>query len=964
MNTKLLNTKLTTFFSVAQGQYFFLPLWAALYAVYQYLLSVNLELTSFPSRMIGVATLDKVDVAARVGMFTHSILVFLIVFIIALMVINFLLKQLVLTRHSLKLMNHVALGGLILLIFATFGIPVKGSLSFIIVTLLLIAMAQIITYFSKSNFLENKDKEWLVVVIALGLSTYFFVKEVFQLLLETSQYIPLHPYLFIAGGILLAFTWLLHRKKEPLERMAFIAKPLLFLPVLSVMCDEIYLILNNREIFDVTPKMIYVAGIVVLIAGMIWQFAKSGKWLSVPSLRSMVEKHYLPILLFSLGAYTFYNPILIVYYELFELGNPALGIQRFHLFGEIPLLETFNSHLFAELFFGFIYTFINGFQGLDYHLYYYLNRIIYGLVCYFFFYRAFNNAYIAVFLMLFMAYITTLMPRSFYWALFAIFILYQLFHRQRIIDYFLFFFILCFLIIWRIDIGFANIISLISTGVVIYFLSDRKPSLQKIWRIGLISIVGVVILLGIVILTKDIPIFENAQKALHYLSSTQTYGYLEIIPEGLAEMEWHYFIFPTIILLFLVYFLVFELKTQLQGENAFSAMALVYLSLFYLSNLQRGIVRHGLIEGTDEVHTSYGYLIIAFIPYFVFKQHTKNTRAIIFIIAAVGLISAFRYAGVENEKNVYHLLGKKIEQRKHIQPQETRIARAILPTNFEADRYHDIKAFLDKFIPDTATFIDFSNTPMLYFFTERKVPSYFNQNLLSIHDDYLQDAYIENMQKYNLPVVIYDNVPRNWFDGVDKVPNEVRHYRIAEYIFRNYHPVGILNHHTIWLANDIEERIEQSFKTESSLQYVKEFNEKIEVYKLLHLPMIWANYDVKVASSKVLYDLNDSYNLSGNMWFFSFPSNIDKSTGNYFKLVLKPGHGLEGDVELTYGSSTIRSGVFTFRLSPDKNEYLVRLSMQYRWTAYKNDQIRMVLPLDENAANNEIVQQAEIIKGD
>ena len=63
---------------------------------------------------------------------------------------------------------------------------------------------------------------------------------------------------------------------------------------------------------------------------------------------------------------------------------------------------------------------------------------------------------------------------------------------------------------------------------------------------------------------------------------------------------------------------------------------------------------------------------------------------------------------------------------------------------FARDNYLELKSFLDKNVPQPATFLDFSNTPMLYFYTQRNVPSYFNQYMQNTVDGYLQR---ENLKK-------------------------------------------------------------------------------------------------------------------------------------------------------------------------------------------------------------------------
>ena len=1029
----------------------FLPFFLAAYAAYLYLNSVDLTLHDFPKRMIGIATIEGKDIAARVGMFTRSLMIFLSVFLFSLGGVSLLNRKGWLLPEASKILGNVAIAGLLLLVFAVFNIPVKGSLSLIISVLLLTTFASLLAFFSKSAVLRNFSAAWITVVLSLGMAFYFPLKEGLQYLAGQEQYLPLHPFLLVFGmAVIAVIGWGAERGKITFYHFARAGIPLLFIPLLSVMSDEVYLILNNKGVFSITPMHLYLLGILILV---LWVFmhAYKTRHSETGQPEQLIGRVYFPILLLSLGVYTFYEPFLHVRDELFELGNPALGIQRFHLFGEIPLLETFNSHLMAELFFGFLYTFVNGFQGVEYHLYYFLNRVIYGLICYYFFRKALGDPYVAFFLVVLMAYATVLVPRSFYTALLAVFVIHALFRRHRAVDHYLFFAVIAGLILWRIDIGFANLLATTGTVLLLFFMGEKLSPPKLLKSVAAVA-GGLLAIVGLLVLWKDIPLIENAQKALHYLSSTQTYGYLEILPKGLAEMEWHYFLFPALIVLFFLYFVLFRLQELLRGKESFAAMAWVYLVLFYLANFQRGIVRHGLVEGTDEVHTSFSYLILSFIPYFFFDRISRSGRLIIFLLASVGLISAFRYGGVYGERNVYQLLGEKIEKRVHVEPKNTPIERAVMPENFAAIHYDELESFLDQHLADSATFLDFSNTPMLYFYTGRRVPSYFNQNLLSIHDDYLQDAYIEHMSDYDIPVVIYANFPRTWFDEVDGVPNQVRHYRIAEHIFRNYAPYAIMDKHTVWLrkseqvawpdiepkhisyewqmkkdtlqifprpveggsqskvfatfesgrkqspplllngqemirpayedekkafyhinispsalrslsATGVDSTFEQSFNLYESRYFPDHYSERPRTFELGELPFIWAEYDEK-QEYDLLKKLEDPAIIEEeNSWNYSFELLTDKSSGNYLQLILREGHGMKGKVKLSYGKDKEENGAFEFNVAPEKFNYLIRLSMQYRWTAMENNYLRLKFPHGTEHFEKTI-ESAVLLKGD
>jgi hypothetical protein len=55
------------------------------------------------------------------------------------------------------------------------------------------------------------------------------------------------------------------------------------------------------------------------------------------------------------------------------------------------------------------------------------------------------------------------------------------------------------------------------------------------------------------------------------------------------------------------------------------------------------------------------------------------------------------------------------------------------------------------------------------------------------------------MDTLNTPLVVYSNYPPTWYDATDMVPNSMRYYLIAEYIFKHYKPLGVLEDKSFWI---------------------------------------------------------------------------------------------------------------------------------------------------------------------
>jgi hypothetical protein len=129
--------------------------------------------------------------------------------------------------------------------------------------------------------------------------------------------------------------------------------------------------------------------------------------------------------------------------------------------------------------------------------------------------------------------------------------------------------------------------------------------------------------------------------------------------------------------------------------------------------------------------------------------------------------------------------------------------------DYENRKFSNFKKLIDEVLTDKQTFIDFTNTPMLYYFTGKISPSYFNQNPLTIHNDYLQKKFISDLKNYDTPFILFSNFPETWWDNAIGVPNTMRHYRMAEYFYNNYQPFIIVDSLCIWKRNDFKIKNDQ-----------------------------------------------------------------------------------------------------------------------------------------------------------
>jgi hypothetical protein len=260
---------------------------------------------------------------------------------------------------------------------------------------------------------------------------------------------------------------------------------------------------------------------------------------------------------------------------------------------------------------------------------------------------------------------------------------------------------------------------------------------------------------------------------------------------------------------------------------------------------------------------------------------------------------------------------------------------------FAKENYFDLRDFLKGNFSEKATFLDFSNTPMLYFYTQRNVPSYFNQYMQNTVDEYLQAENLKKLSKMEVPVVVYANVPKSWFDCTDGVENSLRYYLIAEHIFQHYRPFAILSKHSIWLQNGLN-----LSRGNYPPDTISAKPQQTELKKLAWLEGLRAEQ----YSLPTLFTWQQSaMTKSAQGYEVKLPESIDKTTGNYMELELLNRTQAEMNGMLILGKDSVDAGAFRFVVmnKPGVQKYRIRISTQYAWYSRQPDKVVFVF---DNAA--------------
>ena len=295
----------------------------------------------------------------------------------------------------------------------------------------------------------------------------------------------------------------------------------------------------------------------------------------------------------------------------------------------------------------------------------------------------------------------------------------------------------------------------------------------------------------------------------------------------------HYFIFPALVILS-AFFAIYKLF--IKKGNAITLLSILFFAVFYIFNFQRGLIRHSLAEGWDTALSSFVFFILTLtlIEIVNIKKGIRYFTA--FLIFSFVLVYGFHfpYNSVDKKTNASMLIAKCDTVKTNIDYNQNRI---LLDSIFFETKINNFKEFLDNNLDSNETFIDFTNTPMLYFYTHRENPNYFSQPLLSNHSDYLQDRFIEQLEDYKIPIIVYSNYPKTWWDASDNIPNHLRYYKISEYLNKNYKPYSIINNRCIWVKQD-----DKRFKNSKNIKYQITNLSSLKTSNTLILDTIFKNF--------------------------------------------------------------------------------------------------------------------------
>lgn len=899
----MFSTPISFLVDIVKKPWFASSLFFSLFLAFYFYQSASFLLQDVDTALPGIASFHQVDVNARIGTFYRVLALFGLSFgILSLALPKLELKSPWLKRLLIRLQPFVWFG-----IVFLFTEVMQSSQKYVwpiffagILGLVVLGLVETLTR-------RTVDTSKILLGLVLSISITFGTKAFFHLILFTPLAIEteyLFAVLFVVSTLVLS------------EARPWVLVVITSFPAAVILSSEIsWVSASNGN--PIAPLISFcVVSVLLTIAFFVLRnrLFKSDSALFASDI-------FLPLTIISLGLLSHYSPVVEASKELFELANPSNAVMRTVHFGEWPLIDYLNSHLTSELGFRFLFVALNGYSGnTDFLAYDFLHQLIFIWVTYAFLKKVLGNGYWAFFIILAFPWLTIALPISFSIILTSIFLLERCLRSPSLKTYITIGIWSIFLVIWKIDLGVSN---LVATVVILLFITlFRNGAVQNMKRLILAALIlssGIGLMFTLIHTFGEVDLVHHLKLAKEYFGAGQAHGFEKLSKKIDQLFVLHHLVFP--IATTLVVLIVFIGLARKKLQASFAPLSILFLGIFIIANAQRGLVRHGFMENTDLHLSSFVFLMMGIIVSRLFSRNWLISTFIISICVIPALAKA------PSTRGHFSLLTKLQKLKHHNYQNEwengTRFADK---GEFLSKNHGEFKQFMKENFSDDASFIDMSNTPMWYYYTERQVPSYFNQYLQNTVTPFLQKSNLERIKRMNLPVAIFSRWPESWWDRTDRVPNTIRYHFITQHIFENYRPHSIQNERFIWVKNGESIKSFQGFAPDSSSVH------RLQDYKLGHFPGV---------SSKLYGDFTSVENLSldGQM---HVGLNPDFGHNIHQFLQFRARGKKDGAITLQLCKGADRVvGQFTFKLSgKEAKTYTIPVSSQYNWISLKPDHLK------------------------
>ena len=702
--------------------------------------------------------------------------------------------------------------------------------------------------------------------------------------------------------------------------------PMAISPILFCVYFEIANILNQHGITIKNRNKIchIILLFCVLICISSYYFSKIFK---TNAKSNIINSHILfPILVLAISVLSIQPLVQItVGTELFESANAAGDVIGLLKYGEIPIIENLNVHMFGYDIGNILYGFLN--QD-------YIGSIFYGYQLFIpFLYLAIYYLLVeisdkenAILIVLFFP-LSGMFGFEYYGiGIFAILAAINMYKRRNIFAITLFCISCAMLCLYRFDLGYMFSTAAIIVLTITFIYEKQWKSTIKLWICGITTGVCALAALYIVCIIRRIPFILRLKEFLDIMSSGDKWAYYTIGEN--PNNYWFYLsylIIPTLMLITTTLLLFNKKRIKMRNQEY---LIILILACAFLFNYQRSIVRHNLVETNWKVIFATAPLGIVIALYYL---RGKKDYTLSFYLCLI-LIMQYMCGYTLLEGNLLLLSGIDRQSDLSISSSyESKINRVI----FEDELYEiylPLKEFFEIVLNDEETYLDYTFDTTLYALTERKKPVYTNQSPSQLNSEFSQMMFVAEIETSKCPLALVRSYDYGW----DGVPLNINQYIVAEYLNMNYKPFYQVGRYQVWvLIDEYQNRKSKlneyymSNEIDNELYVFNEIDYYYEqiprVYNIGEVAYLWGTYDIKnqqeIFISIQNIELNENINI--------YPSSIEKSDGNYIEIVVNSENdGISSLITTENGQELLR---FNFNIHKGQNRYKIRISGDPLW---------------------------------
>lgn len=508
-------------------------------------------------------------------------------------------------------------------------------------------------------------------------------------------------------------------------------------------------------------------------------------------------------------------------------------------------------------------------------------------------------------------------------------------------------------LLWRADFAVATVAGL---GVVLtgWWWARALPRWRALAAGLCVTLGSLAALAAWLAHTQGVSLAHSLHQYAEYLSlQGAAAAYTVIHGDHGPLVVFQYLIIPAVGLVYMLdCFLRVYVRRQRLGDHR---ALLMFLAVAHLALFVRSLQRHCLFEQTFTLY--FFFPLLAFLPY---QLGWCSRRRILWIfLGMMACAAVLSPAGPHSSRSIRWPAamtgyGGFAFNAWH------RTDKRVLVQDTSVD---DVVKFLRQELGSNQTYYDFGNAPLLYLLTEKPPPTYIIENVYHTSEPVQRDV-VEALAAWhgagNLPYVLFRQYgPWDQFDGV---PNEIRSYRVAEFIYTHYEPCLIAGRFELW-------RDRRAAKNETAETLLGRYPKLVPVdshrpqeMPLGQLPFLWANRDARQPAerAKVLQDIVTGpvhVLVDGNTEYFAVDAHLPREAGNYLHFRLAAPQ--PAMLTISYGAiDTTNTIQFSVQPSAEPQSYLVRVSAQWAWWRDSVSQLSVT------ASNDMTLAGLRVLEGD